>query len=166
VHDVDRTGKLEEHLLGVEQLQLAAVAGGHLEDRDARLGALAHSSRTSKRSPTSSHRKTGPSRQMNFGPSWQCPHSFTPHCMCRSSETWTRSGGTPASRSPLAAYHIMISGPQMKAVVRSGSSSALGNSVVTTPSSYFQSASAWSTVRCSSTPIRRIWATHFSSSSL
>ena len=38
------------------------------------------------RSRIRSYRNTGPSRQMNVGPNWQCPHSPTAHFMLRSME--------------------------------------------------------------------------------
>ena len=52
VHDLDRAGELEQRPLGVEELELAPVAGGHLEHRDTGLGVRAHRSGTSMRSRT------------------------------------------------------------------------------------------------------------------
>ena len=54
IDDLDRAGELEQRPLGIEELELAPVARGHLEHRDARLDVRAHRSGTSMRSRTSS----------------------------------------------------------------------------------------------------------------
>ena len=52
VHDVHRPGEIQQSLLGIQELELATVAGGKLEHGYA--GLRAHSSCTSSRSPISS----------------------------------------------------------------------------------------------------------------
>jgi hypothetical protein len=65
--------------------------------------------------------------------------------MLRSSDTWIASGGTPRSCSAATPKRIITSGPQSIATVSSGSKSARGTSVVTTPTRPRQPATAWST---------------------
>ncbi len=67
------------------------------------------------------------------GPSWQWPHSPTPHCMFRSSETRIRHGSTPSVDEGTTAKRIMISGPQSSATEPAGSNGASGKEPVTTP---------------------------------
>ena len=137
LHDVEPLGDLEQVVLDVEDRQLAAVAGGELDDADPRSpwrgGGRARSSGrraaaarratsitgppAEGRRPSSATLKTGPSRQTKRVPNWQCPHSPTPHSMCRSrvSHVWSvRDRRGRRGRSPCAA--IIRSGPQMKAV--------------------------------------------------
>src|SRR5262249_14472443 len=111
VGDLDRICDREQLALAVEQRQLAAVAGREFPDGEGRL----HSSRTSISRSISSKRKTGPSRQISVGPSWQWPQWPRPQRMLRSIETYIDSFGIPRSNSARAAKVIISSGPQTRA---------------------------------------------------
>src|SRR6185369_9036321 len=140
----------QQVVLEVEDRQLAAVARGELDDADPRalrlVGAAGargdgllregHHNPSRRRSgPSSAIEKTGPSRHTNRLPSWQWPHSPTPHSMRRSRVSHRCSDGTPRSPNASAVAVIIRSGPHTKAVVLEPSISGRGkgNSWVTIP---------------------------------
>src|SRR6266542_866613 len=89
---------------------------------------------------------TGPSRQMSSGPSWQWPHSPTPHCMFRSSDTRMFAAGMPLPSNTFALKRIIGSGPQRNAIVRSGSTGTRASGSVTKPTGPDQPSAGTSTV--------------------
>ena len=104
--DAHGAGQGQEFVLAVEQAELASVAGGELPHGQRGTGVMVtlgaggpcrrHRLRSmNSSSATPPYGTTGPSRHNSSGPSWQWPHSPTPHCILRSSETLIRDGSIP-----------------------------------------------------------------------
>src|SRR5512146_1876506 len=90
--DVYRGGQIQQLVFHVEQGQLAAIARRELVYGNGRSAACHQNSSTLKYGSNASKRNIGPSLQMKYGPSWQCPQAPCPHFMLRSRETNMLSG--------------------------------------------------------------------------
>src|SRR5690606_11785364 len=135
--EVEASEDRQQLVLEVEEGELAAVARRELDDADARARLFGmrghHSPSRPNRSPSSATLKTGPSRQMKYGPIWQWPHRPMPHCMWRSSETKIRSGAMPPASSVRTVACIIRSGPTTKAAADRSCQSRWSRSCVTMP---------------------------------